>query len=139
MKMTPIGLDLWDCIESNNTNVLDPKRNQRALAAICSKAKSQCHMHLSNVENAKEVWIKLRKVYEDTGLSRIVILMQSLFKIDYNDYHDMHKYVSEALSLSQKLADIGNPVEDKLLTVILLAGLPVEYKPMVMAQKFGNL
>ncbi|KAK2574724.1 hypothetical protein KPH14_013034 [Odynerus spinipes] len=45
----------------------------------------------------------------------------------------MNQYVSEALSLSQKLADIGNPIDDKLLAVIILAGLPPEYKPMVMA------
>lgn len=44
----------------------------------------------------------------------------------------MNQYVTEALSIAQKLADTGNPIEDTLLATILLAGLPSEYKPMVM-------
>lgn len=45
----------------------------------------------------------------------------------------MNKYVTEAFSISQKLSDIGTPVDDELLAVILLARLSPEYKPMVIA------
>ncbi|KAK2577036.1 hypothetical protein KPH14_012870, partial [Odynerus spinipes] len=45
----------------------------------------------------------------------------------------MEEYVSESLTLAQKLRDIGSPMDDKLVGVIMLAGLPSEYKPMVMA------
>ncbi|KAK2578335.1 hypothetical protein KPH14_001331 [Odynerus spinipes] len=38
----------------------------------------------------------------------------------------------QVLNLSQKLIGIGNPVDDKLLAVIMIAGLPPEYKPLVM-------
>ncbi|KAK2578400.1 hypothetical protein KPH14_000940, partial [Odynerus spinipes] len=45
----------------------------------------------------------------------------------------MEEYVSESLTLAQKLRDIGSPIDDKLVGVIMLAGLPSEYKPMVIA------
>ena len=45
----------------------------------------------------------------------------------------MNRYVSEILSTAQKLQDVGNPVYDTLLAVILLAELPNEYKPTVTA------
>lgn len=132
MKMTLMSMDLWECIISESNNV-DVKRNQKALATICLNVKSLCHVHLRNVETAKEAWIKLSEAYEDKGLPRMLNLMRSLIRIDYNDFNNMNEYVSEALTLSQKLADIGSPVDDKYLAVIILSGLPSEYKPFIMA------
>lgn len=74
----------------------------------------------------------ISKAYEDTGLLRILVLMRALFKLEYTNFENMNECVSKALNLSQKLADIGSPVKDKLLAVILLAGLPPKYKPNVM-------
>ena len=59
-------------------------------------------------------------------------LMRALLKIDYSNFKNMNEYVSEALTLAQKLADIGSPMDDKLIGVIILAELPSDYKPMVM-------
>ncbi|XP_076621597.1 uncharacterized protein LOC143342002 [Colletes latitarsis] len=75
----------------------------------------------------------LPSLYEDKRLPRILNLMRLLLKIDFTEFKSMNAYVSEALSLSQKRSDIVSPIDDKLLAVIILAGLPPEFKPMVMA------
>ena len=59
--------------------------------------------------------------------------MRALIKIHYNDFNDMSRYMWEAIEMSHRLADIGNPIEDKLLTVVILAGFSFEYKSLVMA------
>ena len=59
--------------------------------------------------------------------------MRALIKIHYNDFNDMNRYMWEAIEMSHRLADIGNPIEDKLLTVVILAGFSFEYKSLVMA------
>lgn len=66
-------------------------------------------------------------------MADIMFLMRTLFDLDYNDFGNMNRYVIKSPSFAQKLTDIVNPVEDNLLAVILLAGLPPEYKPMVTA------
>ncbi|KAK1123340.1 hypothetical protein K0M31_008958 [Melipona bicolor] len=88
MRMTLIEMDLWECVT----------------------------IHLRLTATAKDAWVILNQVYEDKGLSCVLNLMRAFLKLDYNDFHNMNEYVAEALSLSQKLADVGNPIEDKLLT-----------------------
>ncbi|KAK2575253.1 hypothetical protein KPH14_001336 [Odynerus spinipes] len=123
MKMSLMGMDLWDCIDCENASTLDQKRNQKALACICLNVKTHCHVHLKDVISAKDAWSNLKNAYEDKGLPRILNLMRALLKIEYDQFGNMNQYVSEVLNLSQKLIDIGNPVDDKLLAVIMLAGL----------------
>ena len=50
----------------------------------------------------------------------------------------MNRYMWEAIEMSLKLADIGNPIEDKLLAVVILAGFSFQYKPLVMALWFRS-
>ena len=65
--------------------------------------------------------------------------MRALIKIHYNDFNDMmNRYMWEAIEMSLKLADIGNPIEDKLLAVVILAGFSFQYKPLVMALWFRS-
>lgn len=78
-------------------------------------------MDLTDAKSVREAWNNLKKAYEDSGLFRTLVLMRALIKIEYNKFSSMHEYINEVLSLSQRPADIGNPVEDKFLAVILLA------------------
>jgi len=134
MKMTLIGMDVWDCVDPpSGTIVTDTKRDQRALATICLNVKTHCHVHLQTAQTPNQAWTNLGKAYEDKGLSRMLGLMRALLKINFSDYKSMNEYVSEALAPAQKLSDIGSPMDDKLVGVILLAGLSADYKPMVMA------
>lgn len=44
----------------------------------------------------------------------------------------MQEYVNNALSTQQELQGIGASVENKFLGIIMLAGLPERFKPLVM-------
>ncbi|KAK9296528.1 hypothetical protein QLX08_009478 [Tetragonisca angustula] len=119
--MSLIGIDLWNCVASED-NSTDMKRDQKASACICLNAKPHCNIHLREATSAKKAWTKLCKTYQDRSLPRIVNLMRALLKIDYSNFN-MNRYISEAINLSQKLNDLGNPIEGKLLAIIILSSL----------------
>ena len=59
IKMTLIGMDLWDCVDPSNTNTHKVRRDQRALATICLNVKNHCHVHVQNAITAQEAWLNL--------------------------------------------------------------------------------
>lgn len=120
MKMS-LGLDLWDCIRSENKSKLDLKKGQKDLTFICLNIKTHCQIHVRCC--FRQAWDKLCKAYENKSLPRLLNLIRALIEIDYNDFNDINSYMCEAIEISYKLADIGNPIENKLLAVIILAGL----------------
>lgn len=65
----------------------------------------------------------------DKGLSRTLSLIRGHVRIRLTNFPTIQAYVNEAMSLSQKFADMGEPVEDEFLGVILLNGLTAEYDP----------
>lgn len=45
-----------------------------------------------------------------------------MFNLKLEDHLSTKQYITEAMSLTQKLADIEKPVDDKFLAIILLHG-----------------
>ncbi|KAG5893139.1 hypothetical protein JTB14_034159 [Gonioctena quinquepunctata] len=91
------------------------------------------YAYVRSASSAKEAWSNLEKAYEDKGLSRRLALLRSLFAVKLEKSTNMEEYVSEVMSLSQKLADINSAVDDEFIAVILLSGLPSEFNPMITA------
>lgn len=133
MKMTLKGMDLWDCVE-RETGLqgapipLDAKKDQRALATICLNIKVHCHMHIQSVETAEAAWKSLANAFEDCGPQRRVGLMRKLMRINYDDYPGMQEYIADIMDISQRLRDIGKPLDDDLLATIMLGGLPPRFE-----------
>ncbi|KAL0840721.1 hypothetical protein ABMA28_006808 [Loxostege sticticalis] len=50
----------------------------------------------------------------------------------------MDTYLSTVTELAQQLCDIGSPLDDDFVAVIILSGLPQEYDPLIMALENNN-
>lgn len=137
-KMVLMGMDLWDCVDTSSQTQVDSKRDQRALATICLNIKTHCHVHVTNAKSAREAWSNLSKIYEDNGLSRRLSLLNVLFAIKLENFNSLEEYVTEIMSVSQKLADISHPIEDEFIGVLMLRGLPSSFKPLVMGLQSSN-
>lgn len=131
MKMILVHEDLWECVEPSETTKHDEKRDMKALAKICLSVHSSAYPHVRNATGPKTAWKNLKKAFEDRGLSRRLSLLRSLFatKLEGN----MDTYLSTIIELAQQLNDIGSPLEDDFVAVIMLSGLPQEYDPLIMA------
>ncbi|CAA9994150.1 unnamed protein product [Nesidiocoris tenuis] len=130
MKMYLIHEQLWECVQGTENNAA---KDQIALAKICLSVLPTTFVHVRNAKTSTEAWENLRKAYEDRGLLRRLTLLRKLFSIKLEQYGSMETYVSEIMSLSQKLQDIDSALEDEFIGVLMLNGLTSNYDPMIMA------
>ncbi|GBP75752.1 Retrovirus-related Pol polyprotein from transposon TNT 1-94 [Eumeta japonica] len=86
-----------------------------------------------DASSAKEVWEKLCKAFGDSGLTRRVGLLRDLITTTLENCQSIEEYVNKIMTTAHKLRNIGFKVDDEWLGTLLLAGLPDEYKPMIMA------
>lgn len=123
--------DLWDYV-TDKVITKDPKKDERAMAKICLMVQPSLYVHVHTAKSAKEAWDNLAKTFENRGLVGRLSLLRKLFSVKFEDFSDMSKYVSEIMTLSQKLTDMDAAIDDEFVGVILLSGLPSSFDPLVM-------
>lgn len=109
--------DLWNCIVGDN---IDPDQDQHVLTKICLSIKPASYAYVRTAITAKEAWKSFQAIYEDKDLNRRLGLLTSMFNLKLEDHLSTEQYITEAMSLTKKLADIEKPVDDKFLAVVLL-------------------
>lgn len=93
----------------------------------------------ATLKPARKAWENLSKAYENNGLTRRLSLYRALFGTKLTDHRSMDSYLGKMSELSQQLQDIGSPVNDEFLAVIMLSGLPAHFDPLIMALENSNI
>lgn len=62
------------------------------------------------MKTGKQVWDRLKKVYESAGFSRVASLIEQLVIIRYKECKDMMEYLSKKVKIAQQLKSIDNDV-----------------------------
>lgn len=137
MRMVLIHEDLWDCVETKD-GCKDEKKKMKALAKICLAVNTTAYPHVRNATSPYEAWINLQNAYEDRGLCRRLSLLRSLFGTKLCEYESMDVYLSKITEVVQQLSDIGSPLEDDFVAVIILSGLQPDYDPLIMTLENNN-
>lgn len=120
----------WPCIEGTDT---DQAKNMIAIATIGSMLESSCYACILDCETGKAAWNALAKMYDDNGTLRRMDLLKYLIRLELNDCDSMEDYINKMMTTHQKLTKSGTVIADGLVAQIMLAGLPDQYRPMVMA------
>lgn len=107
--------------------------NERALAEITLMIEPANFAHIATAKTAKEAWDALLNAFEDTGLTRKVELLKRLVQLKLSDFESVQEYVSEMIMMSLKVQQTGLKLDDELVASLMLAGLPEEFIPLVMA------
>lgn len=89
--------------------------------------------HIANTQTAKEAWDALKGAFEDSGLCRKVDLLKQMVQLKLTDCISMEDYVSKMVMTSLKVKKAGLDIGDDIIAALMLAGLPDEYRPLVMA------
>lgn len=122
--------DLSKCLEGTETDV---KKNAKAKAAIALSVDKTVFVHVKSANTVQTMWTNLQSIFEDKGVVRKITLMRKIVNTKLESCESMDTYVSEIMSTSQKLTDLGFTISDEWLAVFLLCGLTEEYQPMIMA------
>ena len=117
------------CIDGSETDA-DKLTSCRGLIAL--SVETSIYPHIENSKTAKEIWEKLKELYDNKGMSRKISILRSLVSIRLENCESIQNYVDKIVSDRNKLVSIGFDISNDWLTAILLAGLNEAYRPLVM-------
>ena len=96
-------------------------------------------VHIKNAGTAKEVWTKLKQLYDDSGFTRKIGLLRNLISLRLENCDSMESYVNQVVDTSQKLRRTGFNIDENWIGSLLLAGLPEKFAPMIMAVEHSGI
>lgn len=125
--------------------IVDPVTETDAKKVIACKAllsltvEKAIYPHIQSCTSALEIWKALKRLYEDTGLSRKISLLRNLITTRLENFdNNMQSYIDQIMLYANKLNGIGFKMDDEWTSAILLAGLTDEYKPFIMSIEASN-
>lgn len=131
---THLQLDgLWSCVEVAEGQAVDGEKDNIARCKLILSLDKMLFVYVQQENSARGVWKKLCTLFRDTGLDRRNTLLQKICSIELVSCDSVDDYVNQVTSTALELSEIGFNVSDEWMGGLLLKGLPVEYKPMIMA------
>lgn len=131
--------DLWEAVTNpqpdvsgSNTNA---KKDDKAKAKIVLTIDSKLYVHIEQEVTAKATWDKLKTIFQDNGLDRRVGLVKQLVNTKLSNFGSSEEYVSAIMTVCHKLTNAGLKFDDEWTGLFMLAGLPDEYRPMLMGME----
>jgi hypothetical protein len=99
-------------------------------SAIISTLSVEALPHVIGLSTSREVWITLETLFSTQSQSRIMQLKQQLATLKKGAL-SISAYYKKAQGFSHLLAAVGKPVDASELVSNILAGLGLEYDPLV--------
>lgn len=128
--------DCWSAVKDGVTSSSTEKeisKDERALAEITLMLDPSTFAHIAKAKTSKEAWDALQKSFTDTGLTRKVELLKQLVQLNLSDCESMQDYVNTMVMTSLKVTNAGLKIDDELTASLMLAGLPDDFRALVLA------
>lgn len=95
------------------------------VAIIYTLDKSMMEHTKPSIMTAKEMWEKICAVFHQSGMSNVVLLKRRLWKTaSYKNGTSMQDHINSLTSITNQLAEAGEPVSDSDKAISLLYSLP---------------
>lgn len=127
---------VWSCVITELAEDATSKQKEDDLMAwseLSLLVEENVYSHIANTNTAKEAWDALENAFEDSGLCRKVELLKQLVQLRMSDCTSTEDYVNRMVMTSLKVNKAGLKIDDEVLASLMLAGLPNEFTPLVMA------
>lgn len=127
---------VWKVVDKGLTSEAsekDQENDERALALITLMVEPVIFSHIATAEKSKEAWDAIIKSFDDSGLTRKVDLLKQLVQLKLSDCESTQDYVNQMVMTSLKVKNAGLNIDDELTASLMLAGLPDDFRALVMA------
>ena len=136
--------DLWETVKpvqnaDGTFGNVDAAKDKRARGKIILLLDPTNYVHVRETKTASEAWTRLEAAFEDSGLTRKVGLLRKLITTNLASCDSMETFVNGVITTAHQLRGIGFDINDEWVGTLLLAGLPEEYRPMIMALENSGL
>ncbi|KAL4251839.1 hypothetical protein AB1N83_014482 [Pleurotus pulmonarius] len=102
------------------------KEDGMALGYITLYIAANLNTHVK--ENAKETWESLKAQYAGTNTAAAFEWLKQIMNFKISSHSAPHADIAKFRTAAAKLNELGQPISDQLLALILLAALPKEYE-----------
>ncbi|KAK1420567.1 hypothetical protein QVD17_22267 [Tagetes erecta] len=106
---------------------------------LVSTISEACFQHVLASTSSRDLWLTLERVYSPHTSSREYTLKTQLLKIQMKSDETSSAYLNRAQEYSDALANIGEPIKEKDLVMLVISGLRDEYNGMkstLLARQF---
>lgn len=127
------------CVKPVVGTEIKPEDDAKARAKLCLTIDPALYVHIKMTTTSKELWDKLKSLFDDSGFSRKISLLRHLISIRRENCEDMTTYVTQIVETSQRLSGTGFEITDQWIGSLMLAGLPERFSPMIMAIEHSGI
>lgn len=124
--------NLWQYVESPTAS-LSEQQVVKAAAKLKMSVDKTVYSHIRESNTPKQIWDALKTAFADSGLTSKVYLLKKLITTRLGACKSVDEYVDTIFTTAHKLNNLKFNIIQDWLGVLLLAGLPDHYRPMVMA------
>ena len=115
------------------------EEDAKTKAKLISTLDPTLYVHIKSASTTKELWSKLKALFDDSGYCRKISLLRSLISTRLENCDSMVNYVSQVVETGQKLRGTGFNIDDEWIGSLLLAGLPEKFSPKIMAIEHSGI
>lgn len=125
----------WSCIkatvsEAASSDVVE--KHEKALSELTLLIEPTLYSYIDGKTTIKDAWEALTGAFDDSGTCRKVFLLQQWINTKLSECNGMEEYVNKMTTSWARLKSLGFKIDEEVGASILLAGLPNEYKPMIL-------
>lgn len=120
----------WNCVLGEET---DSTKNMLACSALLMLIEDYNYSYIQECTMAKDAWDILEAAFKDSGICRRVDMLKHLISLKLNECESMEDYINQMTTTTLKISKSGLKIDDEIIASLMLAGLPDDYRPMVMA------
>lgn len=103
------------------------KEDAKAQTLIVLRMEQGPLTHLLSCETSKEMWSKLKSVYDKESVVSVHLLQQKFFLLEFGN-ETVSTYVSRLEEIRSKLKQAGEEISEKMVVTKILMSLPERYK-----------
>lgn len=128
--------ELWTCTQTElkpEASEADKEKDLKAWSESNLLVDETVLSYVLDTETAKQAWDSLESAFQDSGLCRKVELLKQLVQLTLSKCTSVEDYINRITMTSSRVKRTGLTLDDEVIASLMLAGLPEEYKPLVMA------
>lgn len=127
---------VWSCVANGLSPSATNDQKETDLTAwseLSLLIHESVYSYIAETKTAKDAWTALELAFEDSGLCRKVALLKQLVELKSSACVSMQEYINKLTMTSLKVKKAGLNLDDEIIASLMLAGLPNEFTPLVMA------